>query len=164
MALFRSMTRKSLVLVPMARSARQSVGRYPVLLNYSMTPSSRTMTQELATSSLAEKGGGAGCVSDFSHAMNMCIIPTRLMNSLCFSSCMLLKPILMVALHVSMWTRLTSIPTLSMVVQSSNNRRMCTCWRTMMWPLHFKCPPPPSPTHTHTHVRVNTCVRNRGII
>ena len=51
MALFRSMTKKSLVLVPMARSARQSVGSYPVLLNYSMTPSSRTMTQELATSS-----------------------------------------------------------------------------------------------------------------
>ena len=48
MGLFRSMTKKSLVLVPMARSARQSVGSYPVLLNYSMTPSSRTMTQELA--------------------------------------------------------------------------------------------------------------------
>ena len=46
MALFRSMTKKSLALVPMARSARQSVGGYLVLLNYSMTPSSRTMTQE----------------------------------------------------------------------------------------------------------------------
>ena len=44
MALFRSMTKKSLVLAPMARSVRQSVGSYPVLLNYSMTPSSRTMT------------------------------------------------------------------------------------------------------------------------
>ena len=43
MALFRSMTKKSLVLAPMARSARQSVGSYPVLLNYSMTPSSRAM-------------------------------------------------------------------------------------------------------------------------
>ena len=51
MALFRFLTKKSLVLAPMARSARQSVGSYPVLLNYSMTPSSRTMTQELATSS-----------------------------------------------------------------------------------------------------------------
>ena len=51
LALYRSMTNKSLVLAPMARSARQSVGSYPVLLNYSMTPYSRTMTQELATSS-----------------------------------------------------------------------------------------------------------------
>ena len=34
----------------MARSARQSVSSYPVLLSYSMTPSSRTMIQELATS------------------------------------------------------------------------------------------------------------------
>ena len=49
MALFRYMTKKSLVLAHMARSARQSVGSYPVLLNYSMTPSSRTMTQELTT-------------------------------------------------------------------------------------------------------------------
>ena len=49
MVLFKSMTKKSLVLVPMARSARQSVGSYPVLLNYFMTPSSRTMTQELTT-------------------------------------------------------------------------------------------------------------------
>ena len=41
MALLRSATTKSLVLVPMGSSARQSVGSCPVLLNYSMTLSHR---------------------------------------------------------------------------------------------------------------------------